>query len=303
MTATLTFQTEPSRPASTFAGAQTGGWPTWGELPELSQLPVLPPRTSPRETLERALSRFAPTALSQLSEVTLLDRTDTKFLLTTSQLGAALGALTGDYWILEIDGARLHHYQTLYFDTPDFALFRRHHTGKAVRHKVRSRAYLDSGLSYLEVKAKNNKGRTLKHRLATRALVDTLRAEEGAFVSAHAPVRADALEPKLWNEFHRITLVGIRHAERLTIDVGLSFETGSHHTAELPGIVVAELKQHGVDRSSPFARQMRAAHVQPASMSKYCVGVSLLHQDVPHNAFKPTLRTIHKLMKEETHVW
>jgi hypothetical protein len=112
-----------------------------------------------------------------------------------------------------------------------------------------------------------------------------------------------ALEPKLWNAFQRITLVGRRHAERLTFDLGLSFETSPRHSVELPGIVVAELKQHGIDRTSPFARLVRAARVQPVSVSKYCVDVSLLHGGVRHNAFKPTLRTLNKLMKEEARVW
>jgi hypothetical protein len=136
----------------------------------------------------------------------------------------------------------------------------------------------------------------------TGTLVAGLRAEESAFVAAHAPVAPEALEPKLWNDFHRITLVGVRRTERVTIDLGLSFEANARHTADLPGVVVAELKQHGVDRSSPFMHQMRAARVRPAGMSKYCVGVSLLHQAVKHSAFKPTLRTLEKLMKEETHV-
>ena len=248
------------------------------------------------------LSRFAPTTLAEMDAVALLNRSDTKYLLTTSRLGALLEALAGEYLVLEIGGARLHHYQTLYFDTPDFALFRRHHAGAAVRHKVRGRAYLDTGLSFLEVKAKDNKGRTLKHRLRTGSLAAGLRAEERAFVAAHAPVAPEALEPKLWNDFHRITLVGVRRTERVTIDLGLSFEADARHAADLPGIVVAELKQHGVDRTSPFMHQMRAARVRPAGMSKYCVGVSLLSQDVKHSAFKPTLRTLERLIEEEIHV-
>lgn len=266
--------------------------------------PALPAdAVSPRMAVERALSRFAPTSLAEMDAVALLNRTDTKFLLTTSRLGALLGALTGEYLVLDIDGTRLHDYQTLYFDTPDFALFRQHRAGRAVRHKVRSRAYLETGVSFFEVKAKDNRGRTLKHRLRTGALVADLRAPERAFVAAHAPVAPEALEPKLWNDFHRITLVGVRHAERVTIDLGLSFETDAGRTADLPGIVVAELKQHGIDRDSPFMRQMRAARVQPAAMSKYCVGVAVLHQGVRHNAFKPTLRTLQELMEEESRVW
>ena len=65
---------------------------------------------------------------------------------------------------------------------------------------------------------------------------------------------------------------------------------------------MAELKQPGVDRTSPFMQRMRAARVRPAGMSKYCVGVSLLYSALQHNAFKPTLRTLDRLMKEETRV-
>ena len=90
--------------------------------------------------------------------------TDTRYLLTTSRLGPLFEALAGEYLVLEIEGTRLHHYQTLYFDPSDFALFCRHHAGAAVRHKVSGRAYLDTGLSFLEVKAKDNRGRTRVHR-------------------------------------------------------------------------------------------------------------------------------------------
>jgi hypothetical protein len=310
----MTAVLEVGTPTATAAPASSGAGP------------VRVSRPSPREALLALLSRFTPTTVAELEAVALLDRTDTKYLLTTSQVTAALAALTDDYLVLEIDGARLHHYQTLYFDTADFALFRSHHAGRAVRHKVRSRAYVDTGLSFLEVKAKNNKGRTVKYRLRTDGLVTDLHppaapalvpvvAGTGAsrasdlppgitsFVASHAPVAAAALQPTLWNAFHRITLVGKRRAERVTIDLGLSFEADRYRVAELPGIAVAELKQPGGDRSSPFARQMRVAHVQPARMSKFCVGVSLLHPGVRHNAFKPTLRTLEKLMKEEAHVW
>jgi hypothetical protein len=276
------------------------GWPPTGD----GGVPgAWPARQARRDALDGALARFGATTLRQLEAVALLDRTDSKYLLTTAQLRAALSALAGDYLTLEIGGRRRHRYQTLYFDTPDFELFRRHHAGAALRHKVRSRTYADTGLSFFEVKGKNAQGRTLKHRLPTDGPVTRLRARELEFVAAHAPVAPRALEPKLWNAFERITLVGRRHAERLTFDLGLSFETGSGHSVALPGIVVAELKQHGIDRTSPFARHVRAARVQPVSVSKYCVGVSLLHGGVRHNAFKPTLRTLKKLMKEEARVW
>jgi hypothetical protein len=115
-------------------------------------------------------------------------------------------------------------------------------------------------------------------------------------------VPPDALGPKLWNAFRRVTLVGRLRPERLTLDLDLAFAAAAEATAALPGVVVAELKQPGVDRTSPFAQRLRAARVPPVSVSKYCVGVSLLYGGVPHNAFKPTLRTLDHVMKEAARV-
>ena len=49
-------------------------------------------------------------------------------------------------------------------------------------------------------------------------------------------------------------------------------------------------------------KALRAAGVFPTSVSKYCLGVSLLYEDVKHNSFKPTLLLIKKLMKEAGNV-
>jgi hypothetical protein len=272
-------------------------------MPATSALPAHRERAAP-ESLDGALARFGTVTLGQLDAVALLDRTDSKYLLTAPQLHAALTALADDYLVLEIGGVRLHRYQTLYFDTPDFELFRRHRTGRARRYKVRSRTYADTGLTYLEVKSKTAAGRTIKHRLPADGPVTRLRAREAAFVAAHAPVPPDALGPKLWNAFRRVTLVGRLRPERLTLDLDLDLAPAADAgaTVALPGAVVAELKQRRVDRTSPFAQRMRAAHVPPVSVSKYCVGVSLLYSGVPHNAFKPTLRTLDHVMKEAARV-
>lgn len=98
------------------------------------------------------LARFRPISLPEMDSVALLNRTDTKFLLNTTQLSAALSELSDAYRILEIDANRLNQYQTIYFDTPDYALYRRHHDGALNRYKVRSRAYVDTQLAFLEVK-------------------------------------------------------------------------------------------------------------------------------------------------------
>jgi hypothetical protein len=60
-------------------------------------------------------------------------------VLHVDHLYGALASLTEHYRILEIDGVRLHRYETLYFDTTDFALYRQHH---AVDDPIRGKDYL-----------------------------------------------------------------------------------------------------------------------------------------------------------------
>jgi hypothetical protein len=246
------------------------------------------------------LSRFAPISLGQMEAVALQNRTDTKYLLSGSQLERALRALAGQYRVLEIDGVRLNAYETLYFDTPDFALYMQHHAGKRNRYKVRSRRYVVTDQAFLEVKLKTNKDRTVKRRVATDGLATACTPELARFVASAVADPAETLEPKLWNEYSRITLVSSTHPERLTIDLDLCFGRDGQRVA-LPGIAVAEVKQDGVDRGSGFIRQMHAAGIAPTSFSKYCIGVSLLYPHVKHNNFKPKLRLVQKLMGEPCH--
>lgn len=259
------------------------GWPAFG--PDFAGL----------------LWRYAPIRLSEMEGVALQDRTDTKYVMPERQLYVALASLAGQYRVLDIDGVRLNHYRTLYFDTDDFVLFRQHHTGRRERYKVRSRSYVDSHLSFLEVKHKVNRNRTVKSRIATDTLLEELTAPMAdSFLLHHLPLSATALEPKLWNDYTRVTLVSIVDRERVTLDLNMSFRAGGRVIA-LPGVAIAEVKQDGVNRDSAFIRRMRALHLRPAAFSKYCTGVALLH-DVRHNNFKPRMRAIRQMVRGENYV-
>lgn len=268
----------------------------------LATAPPVPYPLTVREPIgaryARLLADLDPATLAELETVSLLNRVDTKFLLATSQLAALLPDLAREYRVLDIDGRRLHQYRTLYFDTPGFDLYRRHHAGQAARYKVRSRAYMDSGLAFFEIKAKNERGRTIKHRVITDTLLTELTPTAEALLAEHAPASERLVEPKLRNDFLRITLVGKACAERLTLDLGIQFECDGR-TAILPGAVIAELKQSGVDEQSPFMRRMRAAGCAPTSVSKYCVGVALLVEGVEHDAFESKLRAFEQLARDE----
>jgi len=247
------------------------------------------------------VDHFNPINLAQMDGVALLDRTDTKYVMSERQLFSALSSLTGQYQILDIQGIRLNHYRTLYFDTANFALYLRHHADGRNRYKVRSRKYVDTDLSFFEVKHKVNKNRTIKKRIQTPGLIPRFIPETSDFVETHSPLDPHILEPKLWNDFSRITLVSKHRPERLTLDLNLQF-FNDHRTVTLPGIAIAEVKQDGIDHDSDFIRHMRAMNIRSTGFSKYCIGVSMLYQQIKHNNFKPKLRLVNKLMRGNNHV-
>lgn len=241
------------------------------------------------------LAQFSPITLAEMDGVALLSRTDTKYVLNIQQFLTVLATLPRHYRILEINQIRLNQYQTLYFDTPGFDLYLAHHAGRRNRVKVRSREYVDTHRSFLEIKQKTNKDQTIKHRLPTTGFVTHMTAETDEFLCHESPATPLNLEPKLGNNFSRLTLVSLHRPERLTLDVQLQF-AAADQTITLPGIVIAEVKQAGHHPDSDFIRQMRAMKIQPMGFSKYCMGVSLLYPQVKHNSFKPKLRQLDKLM-------
>jgi hypothetical protein len=252
-------------------------------------------------SVDRLLDRMAPTTLAQLDSVSLLDRVDTKFLLTVPRLIEILPRLAQEYLVLDIQGRRRHQYRTLYFDTPGLDLYHLHQASRPVRHKVRSRSYVDTGLSFFEIKAKTLDNRTVKHRLATSTFVTDWTTEASTFVASHLGAAAQLLQPTLSNDFFRVTLIDKRCTERVTLDLSIQFNCDGR-TAVFPGIVIAELKQGKVDQRSVFADQMRAAEILPTSISKYCAGVGLLVSKVEHEASAKMLAAVERLTRGQSDV-
>ena len=250
------------------------------------------PRADPLAS--RLLDRFAPISLAEMDDVALLDRSDTKYVMNIWQFHRALATLADSYRVLEIEGTRLHHYRTLYFDTADLALYSAHHAHRRNRYKVRSRQYVDNHQAFFEVKCKTGRARTIKSRTPMCGLVTRITPELKLFVNVHSPLTAELLEPVLWNEFYRVTLVGKCRRERLTLDLDVQLRN-DRRAAALTNIVIAELKQDRFERDSDFARQMRAMGIRPTPFSKYCIGVALLYPNVKHNNFVPLLRRLDEL--------
>jgi hypothetical protein len=242
-----------------------------------------------------------PIDLGRMTQVALLDRLETKYVMLKSDLLEALSTLADRYWVLDINGIRLHRYVSLYFDTPAFTLYYRHHAGRKNRYKIRSREYTDTQLAFLEIKHKINQYRTIKNRVQTPFMLTQLSGEMSGFLHTHYPLETDGLEPKLLNAYQRVTLISKHRPERLTLDLNPRFVTDAG-TATLPGLAIAEVKYTSAHRRSDFMRRMREMSIRPMGFSKYCVGVSLLYPDVRSNNFKPTLRAVQKIMQRQEYV-
>lgn len=246
------------------------------------------------EQIADTLEGFQPITLKELDSVRLLNRVDTKFLLSQRQLRRALQPIADRYSALEINGTKLNHYRTLYFDTPDFSLYMQHHNGVGNRFKVRSRQYLESNVSFLEVKNKTNKRRTIKRRRQTGVMVTEIGEEARQFLSETFPMDVDLLKQKLWNSFIRITLASRAHAERLTLDLGLTFEVDGVRKS-FPDVVIAEVKQARFSVNSDFFQQMRQQQIRRMGFSKYCAGVAVMYPTIKQNLFKERLAIVRQL--------
>ena len=251
------------------------------------------------QSLAAQLSAFDSISLADLNSVALLDRIEVKYLLPLAWLSDVLLHLRPDYAALVVADRRLNHYRTLYFDTPDLTMYRRHHMGARNRYKVRSRQYVDSRITFLEVKHKTNKKHTVKSRLPTSEFITSMNRCSLEFLRDKCPYNAIELAPALWNTYSRVTLASKSRCERVTLDIGLAF-AWQGKKMELPALVVAEVKRDGSSHDSDFITLMRQMGVRKTGFSKYCVGVSLLYPELKHNRFRSAHRQIARLSTEDS---
>lgn len=243
------------------------------------------------------LTTFSPISLEQMSGVKLMNRTDTKFVTNTERLRQLLEMAREDYYVQEIDGERNLEYDTTYFDTTRFDMYNQHQWGHTNRQKIRFRTYCISGLQFMEVKTKNNHGRTKKKRIEV-ADMDVQDEEKRLFLAKHLRYGVDTLQPALNNHFSRITLVNKGKTERLTIDSALSFNnlvSGKH--LDMGPLVVIELKRDG-QVFSPVLEMLRQLRIHPHGFSKYSMGSAMTNPELQVNRFKRKLIEVDKLVNQ-----
>lgn len=246
--------------------------------------------------MQQLLMPFSKIGLGDMDNVKLMNRVDTKFVLKAEQLEEVLPYLQEHYHVVEIGGKCVLSYESLYYDNADLDFYHDHHKKRLNRVKIRYRKYLDSNISFLEIKHKF-KGRTNKMRIPSDELYEELPVEHAQFIDDSVDVSfTKDLIPTLVNNYKRITLVGKELNERLTLDIDLSFKK-DEQSADLKYLAIAELKQAKVSRKSPFFKIMKERQIRPLRLSKYCIGILQLTQnvDVKYNRFKKKVLKINKL--------
>lgn len=245
--------------------------------------------------LDAALHSFQPVSLAELDRFNFSDRLDSKSLFAERLLPDFLEQLVPHYHILEQRGKRIFHYESLYFDTPNLKLFTDHHRGLGHRHKIRYRTYTESNATFFEIKTKNNKGRNHKLRVPVTQISVPLPDDLKTIIREHTQLDPDTLSPSLSVALNRITLVHRDGSEKITFDSDIHFNF-SGNSKNLEGIVITEVKQTEFNPESPFFQIRHRLGIRSATVSKYCLGISLLDKERKANRFKAGLLRLEKMM-------
>ncbi len=211
----------------------------------------------------------------------LQTRMDRKYVVPDDVV-ARLGEVHAGSAVLAVGGTTALRYASVYFDTPDLACYRAAATGRRRRYKVRTRAYLDTGVCLLEAKTAGARGETVKLRAAhpfdaRGGLDDAAREVLAGWLGPDLP----ELVPTLTTTYRRTTLVDLRTGQRVTIDTSVVATTPDGRSALVcPGTLV---ETKSVGRPSATDRWLWAQGCRPMRISKFAVGLAALAPDLPAN--------------------
>ncbi|WP_061963333.1 polyphosphate polymerase domain-containing protein [Demequina aurantiaca] len=233
-----------------------------------------------------------PISLESLNEQAALQtRVDRKYIVPADQWATVFASLGQGFRVLEVDGRRGFGYESDYFDTADLAAYHDAARRRPRRYKVRTRHYLDSGLSAIEVKLRSARGETVKHREwlpqeAARSV--NLTFESRVFVGSFDQIGhdVDLLTRVLTTSYERTTLTG--DDARITVDSSVSATAAGGAQTGFGSALIVETKS--ASRAGSVDRALWAHGIRPARVSKYCTSLAALRPELPSNRWARTLR-------------
>ena len=246
-------------------------------------------------TLGLELRDLETISLDELNAAAALQtRVDRKYVLDRRAAAVVLADLDPTTRVLEIDGARDSAYESVYFDTPDLLSYRMAAHARRRRFKLRTRTYVDSAESWLEMKTRGARSTTVKERIAYEVEHSDILTADGR---DYADAALDALglqpeglqlAPTLVTRYRRSTLYLPGSRSRATVDSGLSWELDDGRTLELPEVTIIETKS-GL-RTSEVDRLLWLHGHRPSTISKFGTGLAALRADLPSNKWARVLR-------------
>lgn len=223
----------------------------------------------------------------------LQTRVDRKYLVPWDTFATLMEQVGPTSRVLEIDQIRSFSYESVYFDTPQLDSYLQAARGRRHKFKVRTRTYLDSYASMLEVKTAGGRGETVKERMDYR-LADRYRLDPAAceFVGQRVQLAQGptSLSPVAITSYSRATLVDDDHSFRMTCDVGLEVGDPSGRRARMVDRVLVETKAGQAPCRAD--RLLWQLGVRPVRISKFCVGLAALNPRLPANRWNRTLRKV-----------
>jgi len=221
-------------------------------------------------------------------------RFDRKFLVDISRVGDLAPVFEKGYSIVTVDSKTAGTYNTVYFDTDDYALYHAHHRGRANRLKFRTREYTADGKFFSEIKFKNNKGMTDKIRFERKTSCFEFDPLFQQFSRDSNRLPPGDLKAQLRISFTRMTLIHASGHQRITIDTDLAY-TGDSGALSFPHAAIIEIKSPHAGGGDPLQKGLLGLGVRPVRISKYCIGMAMTRNDITRNLFMPTLRRLEKL--------
>ena len=224
------------------------------------------------DTFRAALAGLEPASLEEMDRRSALrHRVDTKYVVPRERLAQLIQAVDG-YDVLQIDGRREFHYESVYFDTLDLRCFWDHVEGTRPRFKARTRYYRDTGTCFFEVKVKSGDEThkrqydcdVAEHGVVTDSARDFLREAMTDLTGQEPP---EDLAAALSTTFRRSTLTAREGGERTTIDLEIALTAMDGRSVTLRDeFALIETKSEG-GRGQVDAALVAAGH-EPASISK-----------------------------------
>lgn len=222
----------------------------------------------------------------------LQTRIDRKYLIPATTFTGLFNGFEAQMQVLDNNGLQIFPYDSVYFDTPGLDSYHLAAYGRRQRYKIRTRSYLDSGISFLEVKTEGARSTTVKERipynLADRA---TITAEGASYIaqtlqaSGHVP--PIDLAPVLETVYGRITLYLPASNSRATIDLNVAWALPGQDPLVMNDQLVVETKSGSAP--GQLDKYLWRHGIRPVRISKFATGLAALMPHLPANRWHRTL--------------